>query len=129
MVIRAGNYLNLMVAFRSANRPPEPFAWNPGCLPFGQQPLHVGDRLTLPMAGEVLERTESYAAHFVHVERSSKMIDFVLKYPGVPSGSANDFWLPLGIETFHSHFSRAGDQGHQAGQAQAALEKLDFGGR
>ena len=49
--------------------------------------LNCPDRLAFPETIPVVERSERAGLHPVEVERASQMINFVLEYPSVPSGS------------------------------------------
>src|SRR5580698_4055022 len=91
-----------------------------------QHPLDFGNGFPFPVAGEILKRTKTHAAHTVHIKRARQMVDLVLQDARVPSGSPDDLRLPLGIETLDPDLARARYQGHQPWQAEASLEKLDL---
>ena len=75
------------------------------------------------MPGVVLQSGKTVGEHPIDIQRAAQMIDLVLKYAGIPSGSINDPRFSSMIEATDAHPLGSGNKRGKTGQAQSTFKE------
>ena len=76
-----------------------------------------------PVSGVVLQSRKTLGEHPINIECATQMIDLVLKYAGIPSGSINDPRFSAMIEAGYAHLLGSGNECRKTGQAQTTFKE------